>query len=125
MITDDIKLALTPGTRLTTLSVCPDFSEYNELMQRAVVLLLCSESPDLRVNGYTLLQAVTNSTSEGIRELKSYSSYYASALKTLLNSEQPEVDSLSIDMETDGLKVIVKINITAQDGEELSGGFTL
>ena len=122
---DDITLKLTAGTRLNTLQVYPEFSDYNELMQRAVVLLLTSDSNALKVNGYTLAQAVANSTSSGASALRSYTSSYADGLKNMLNADGVSVSSLSIDIELVGSVASVAINISTYDGAEISGEFTI
>jgi hypothetical protein len=125
MNTDDIKLNLAPGIKLTTLDIVPEFSGYKELMQRAVVILLTSESPAMQVNGFTLPQAVANSTSAGMSELRSYSAQYEDALKSLLNSDSNDVSTVDINIETEGSMARITVNITTYDGEEISGDFTI
>ena len=125
MSTEDIKLNLTAGNRLTVLEISPEFPNYNELLQRAVLLLLTSDNPELQVNGYTLSGAVSSATSAGVAELQSYASHYADALRRMLNDEDYAVDSLTIDIESIGTTANITVSITTNDGEEISGEFTL
>jgi hypothetical protein len=122
---EDIKLNLSPGVKLTTLVVSPEFGRYNELMQRAVVLLLTSVRTELKINGYTLPQAIASSTSAGISELKTYAMHYSSVLKAMLNDDETAVSSVTIDMESLDTAVLVTINIETTTGDEISGEFTI
>ena len=121
--TNDIILNLPQGAQLSTLAVAPEFESYEELMQRAVVLLLTSDSSELLVDGLTLPQMLQQATSSGIRELRSLSGHFADALRQMLNTDNYEVDELTIDI-GETFPVVVTINITKTNNTEISGEFT-
>lgn len=123
---EDIHINLTSGKELSALTVCAGNSEYNDLLQRAVMLLLTSDSPELLIDGCTFYQAVVQSTTAGIDELRTNCGYYSDVLKRMLVTDSDEsLSSLSLDIAQDGRSVVVSINITRADDSEISGEFTI
>lgn len=121
---DDIPLYLPAGARLTALTVYSDLSEYVELMQRAVVLLLTSEDPRMIVDGYTLPARIAAMTTAGVSSLESSLNHYADSLKSLLNADDPCVSDLTLAASGDR-DITIEINITKIDDEQLTGEITL
>lgn len=120
---EDIIINLPQGVKLNTLTSCPEFSGYSSLMQRTVVILLTSDNPDLTMDGMTLPQMLEKVTTSGIKEVRALSGHFARILKRMLNADENEVESITIDI-GETFPVVVTINITKTNNTEISGEFT-
>lgn len=122
---DDIPINLPGGTRLTTLTVAPEFESYEPILQRAVMILLTSARPEMTLDGMTLSQNISRSNSNITHRATLLSSFYANALKAALNEESEDVASVEITISSEGAAVEVNINITKIDATVVTGKFTI
>ena len=122
---EDLVISLPAGKEQRVLQVTSDQTKYNELLQRAVTLLLTSDLDEFRIDGMSFLERVTNATSAGINALSALSGQYAEALMTALNSEGVEVDSVELVVSGD-TEVLVTIDISAANSDNTANGeFTI
>ena len=92
----DFPVYLPGGLYLKALSIDPDFSVLSDIMQRAVVLLVCSKAEGLRVNGVSVIDLFRQATSSGAKDLLLALGGVADYLKDMLNACQlPRVWSRS------------------------------
>ena len=115
---NDITLELTPGRKLTTLQVVAEFPNYSEILQRAVMLILTADNPNLYVSGKPVVETLLESNASAINMMRGEFQILSNELKVILNSEAVEVDELSITPEVTGASVKIAINIITVDGQE-------
>lgn len=114
----DLPLYLPAGMYLTALTVAPDFTVLSELMQRAVVLLVCSDDDGFKIDGKSLLQFLQQSTTGAAGSIAPELSGVADTLKAYLNggdgvldTEEDLVSSVSFEIEINGVTAIVNLVI--------------
>lgn len=114
----DLPLYLPDGVYLTALTITPDFTVLSDLMQRAIVLLVCSEDDGFKIDGKTLLQFLRQSTTGGASNIAPELSGVADTLKAQLNGGDGVVDidedlvsSVAFEIEVDGATATVNLVI--------------
>ena len=108
----DILLNLPENRRLRTLDVVSEFSAYNDLMQRCVVLLLMTPPDSLKISGNTLASLMAQGNGEAIMRDPYTWSTLSNELTKLLREDSPEVQSVSV-YPTSDKEVNVDIQTTA------------
>ena len=108
----DILLNLPENRRLLTLDVVSEFSAYNDLMQRCVVLLLMAPPDSLKIAGNTLASLMAQGNGEALMRDPYTWSTISNELTKLLCEDTPEVHSVSV-YPTSDKEVNVDIQTTA------------
>jgi hypothetical protein len=121
---NDLIINLPQGTGLHVLQISASSDIYDEVLQRAVMLLLTSDTSELLVDDRTPLQLITEATTGGVGGLNDISGHYADALRRMLNSDENVVEQVDIEFSV-GNGIVMNINITKPDTTEISGEFTL
>lgn len=101
----DLPIYLPGDTYLTALVIDPEFKVMSELMQRAVVLLILSNDPNMMVNGLPVITLLRQSTSAIASTLVMMLGGVADTIKSYLNedlsADEEEVDSVTFGTELD------------------------
>ena len=111
MTTSDITLALPDKTKVNTLAITANPQVYNELIQRIVCLLFCSD-PGIKINDQTVYQLLQTIGSMPESAANSSLSVVADNIRSKLNSEEYCIDSLEIRVSHEGSQTLVTFNVT-------------
>ena len=123
---DDLKLKLTPEVRLNALQVVPSFDKYNELLQRAVVLLLLSDVRTYWIDNQPLYDVLYKSNCTPTPTLDSVVAGMGRFLKEQLEEDSDTaLESVNIGLITEEGSRKVTIDITSEDGEVISGEYII
>lgn len=107
----DLPVYLPGGVYLESLVITPDFNVLSDVMQRAIILLICGNYEDLWVDGMPIMTYLRQTTTAGARELGPALSGVADALKDKLNDRDTNDDPSSVSAVY--FDVIVKEDATA------------
>lgn len=119
---NDLQMQLTPDTKLKELRIVSEFPGYNELMQRAVTLLMLSNSRDFFIDGMPIYELIEKSNAVNSDILESALKSIAQILKEQLEEDGEELEAVDITCSVIGRDKLVTIDITRTDGEVFSGG---
>ena len=113
----DLPIYLPGDTYLTALVIDPEFKVMSELMQRAVVLLILSNDPNMTVNGLPVVTLLRQSTSAIASTLVMMLGGVSDTIKGYLNedisNEDEEVDSVTFGAELEeNSESAVKVTLT-------------
>jgi hypothetical protein len=123
---DDIKILLPADTRLTEMRIVDNFEQYDECMQRAVVLLMVDPTNQFRINGLSISELIRRGTTATVSILNASVSALASKLKDILNQDTEMVSEVELNVNAvSASKLEVFINITKVSGESVSGNLRL
>lgn len=123
---DDIKILLPADTRLTEMRIVDNFEQYDECMQRAVVLLMVDPTNQFRINGLSISELIRRGTTATVSILNASLSALASKLKDILNQDTEMVSEVELNVNAvSASKLEVFINITKVSGESVSGNLRL
>lgn len=109
---------------MSYLEISPDFSAYNELLQRTVVYVLCHADEELAVGGVPLYELATKGTTSALQAAQRRLGSMAKAVKQALNEDVAEDDThniiqnLEMSLEatnTTNFKFIINIQTAASD----------
>lgn len=93
----DLPLYLPEGVYLKALTISPDFSIISDVMQRALVLLLCHDDQTLKIDGKAVMEFLEQSTTAGVSSAVTQLSDIADTLKKYLNSGYLSTDGVPAD----------------------------
>jgi hypothetical protein len=114
---NDLTLDLTPERKLTTLQLVAEFAQYDEVMQRAVMLMMTADREELYISGKPVVAAIRTSNAAAINLMRGEFQMMANELKNILNAESNEVEELRIVPEVEGTTVKLSIDITKTSGD--------
>lgn len=117
---NDLPIYLPPNAALTALTITSDFEPISEILQRAIVLLVCNDNEGLLVQGKRLFQFLTHTTTGGAVAVAPMLSDVADTLKSMLNDEEYIVSSVSFDVEVEDTTATVNLVIQTADNEQES-----
>lgn len=123
----DLMLKLSPNTRLQSFQIVSEFPQYDELLQRAVTILLLSNERTYFVDGEPIYIALEKSNATGIDNLTTAVESMGKYLKSQLEEDDPELelDSLNITLMTEGRRQSIVIDIVRADGTTINGEVAL
>lgn len=124
----DLPLYLPEGLYLKALTISPDFDVISDIMQRALVLLVCHDDPALRVDGKSIMDFLEQTTTAGVSAAVTQLSDIADTLKKYLNAGYLKIDkvrtindavvsSVYFEVEVTGSTAIVNLVIKQADKE--------
>lgn len=90
----DLPLYLPEGLYLKALTISPDFDVISDIMQRALVLLVCHDDPALRVDGKSIMDFLEQTTTAGVSAAVTQLSDIADTLKKYLNAGYLKIDKV-------------------------------
>ena len=90
----DLPLYLPEGLYLKALTISPDFEVISDIMQRALVLLVCHDDPNLRIDGKSMMDFLEQTTTAGATAVVTQLSDIADTLKRYLNSGYLKTDGV-------------------------------
>lgn len=118
----DLKLNLKSNSLLRSLQIVSDFPEYNELLQRAVVLLLLGNEKTYWIDGEPLYTALEKSNATGVDTLADAISGMGRYLKTQLEADSDvSLDKVDVNLTTVDRKQVVTVNLVLADGSSIYG----
>ena len=117
MTTSDITLALPDKTKVNTLTITANPQVYDELIQRIVCLLFCSD-PGIKINERTVYQLLQTIGSMPESAANSSLSVVADNIRSKLNSEEYCIDSLEISVSHEGSQTLVTFNVTPASADK-------
>lgn len=89
----DLPLYLPDSTYIRSLTITPDFNTLSSVMQRAVVLLACSDDDALKIDGENLPTFLQKTTNAGAQGLSLQLSDIGNSLREKINSGDGVTDS--------------------------------
>ena len=122
---DELILDLSENTRLTKLTIDPDFDNYNELVQRVVVFVLLHG--DITVDGTELTLLSATATTGAATAIKRALSSMESKVISSINAEVPEADTANrirtLSMSVEAVDRVFKlvVNIETEAGTIITG----
>lgn len=122
---NDIQINLPENVRLTQLDVISEFSGYDEVMQRTVMLMLTDDSPEMTVNGFSISQLIARSTTGSFQLLKDALRVVSSIIRDKLNEEDTVAANVDIDTVLNDNDIDITIDITKADGTQITETLTV
>lgn len=119
-MSSDIQIELTPGVRLSTLQATANFPEYNELLQRAVMLLLTSTDLRLRVDGRYPDEWFRIGTTSGSQAFQSMLGMLSNSLLSILNEEGTVAEAVTMSLDVQDNEAKLTINIVSSAGDTVT-----
>lgn len=91
----DLPLYLPAGVYLKALTISPDFNIISEVMQRALVLLICHDDQELMIDGKSVIEFLEQATTAGVSSAVTQLSDIADTLKKYLNTGYSSTDGVT------------------------------
>lgn len=117
---NDLTLLLPDRQELRSLTVSAETGQYNELMQRVICLLILADHREFTINGMTIAETLASGNASTISALNSKLSTISDELKKKINEDGKTVDKISLSAYADNSNVVININITPIDGDDVS-----
>jgi hypothetical protein len=122
---NDLPLYLPADTYMKSLTISADFKPLSEVMQRAIVLLTCSDDNDMKIDGDSIPLFLQKTTGAAVNAIAARLSDIGSALKDKLNSDdgllsysEDIVESAYFSVTSDGGLATVRLNIELANNEK-------
>ena len=123
-MSEDFMLNLKAGIKMNTLEIVPNFEEYSELVQKAVVLCFLNRSLNISINNRHLYDLVQVANTGSMPRILQALTPVADRIKDILNAEAEEdiVSSVIFSLEALSEKSFkLYINIEKTDETEEKG----